>query len=135
MSKKKNEVYESIKQGQKEAVEFERGNLPNAKVDIMTLGDGTTPIPNADTIAAMKESEEICRNPHLYKSYGSIDEILADMESDCDDCGDEYEMHSESDPFYSEENQKRLLQATKQLEQGGGKVRDLIDNEDSEENL
>lgn len=39
-------------------------------------------IPNADTIAAMKEAEEIKRHPERYKRYSSFAEILKEVESD-----------------------------------------------------
>ena len=36
-------------------------------------------IPNADTIAAMKEAEEISRHPEKYKSYYSFSELLEEV--------------------------------------------------------
>ena len=41
-------------------------------------------IPNADTIAAMKEAEEMKRNPEKYKRYSSFSEALEDIVSDDD---------------------------------------------------
>ena len=34
------------------------------------------------------------------------------------------------DPFYSEENQKRLIQAAERMERTGGNIHDLIEAED-----
>ena len=39
-------------------------------------------IPNADTIAAMKEIEEMERHPEQYKSYFSFAELLKDIEAE-----------------------------------------------------
>ncbi len=36
-------------------------------------------IPNAETIAAMKEVEEMEKNPHLYKGYDNVDEMIRDI--------------------------------------------------------
>ncbi len=36
--------------------------------------------PNEDTIAAIKEVQEMKKNPHLYKSYNSFSEILEEIE-------------------------------------------------------
>ncbi len=36
-------------------------------------------IPNAETIAAIKEVEEMKKNPHLYKSYNNVDEMMKDI--------------------------------------------------------
>ena len=40
--------------------------------------------PNAETIAAMKETEEIIANPNKYKSFSSFAELMADLESEDD---------------------------------------------------
>ena len=39
-------------------------------------------VPNADTIAAMKEAEEMKNNPEKYKRYHSFSEALKEVESD-----------------------------------------------------
>lgn len=39
-------------------------------------------VPNADTIAAMKESEEISRHPEQYKRYSSFAEALKEVQED-----------------------------------------------------
>lgn len=39
-------------------------------------------IPNADTVAAMKEAEEMKKHPELYKKYSSFSELLKEVESD-----------------------------------------------------
>lgn len=39
-------------------------------------------IPNADTIAAMKESEEMKKHPEMYKRYSSFSELLKEVEED-----------------------------------------------------
>lgn len=39
-------------------------------------------VPNSDTIAAMKEMEEMERHPEQYKSYSSFAELLKDIEAE-----------------------------------------------------
>ncbi len=39
-------------------------------------------VPNADTIAAMKEAEEIAKAPEKYKRYSSFAEFMQEVESD-----------------------------------------------------
>ena len=39
-------------------------------------------IPNADTITAMKEAEEMSRYPEKYKRYNSFAELLKEVETD-----------------------------------------------------
>ena len=39
----------------------------------------TSEIPNAKTLAAMRETEEILTHPENYKSYSSIEEILKEV--------------------------------------------------------
>ncbi len=39
-------------------------------------------VPNADTIAAMKEVEEMRAHPENYKRYSSFDELLKEVEAD-----------------------------------------------------
>ncbi len=39
-------------------------------------------IPNADTIAAMKELEEMKKHPEMYKRYSSFSELLKEVETD-----------------------------------------------------
>lgn len=39
-------------------------------------------VPNADTIAAMKEAEEMAKNPESYKRYHSFSELLKEVEGD-----------------------------------------------------
>ncbi len=39
-------------------------------------------VPNADTIAAMKEVEELSVNPEKYKRYKSFSELMKEVESD-----------------------------------------------------
>ncbi len=36
-------------------------------------------IPNAETLKAIEEVEEMKKNPHLYKSYNSFSEILDEI--------------------------------------------------------
>lgn len=38
--------------------------------------------PNATTIAAMQEAEEMRKNPAAYKRYGSFSELLREVEAD-----------------------------------------------------
>lgn len=38
-------------------------------------------IPNAITLAAMKEAEEMERYPERYKSYDSMDELMNDLDA------------------------------------------------------
>lgn len=37
--------------------------------------------PNADTIAAMEETEEMIKNPSAYKRYSSFSELLREVEA------------------------------------------------------
>ena len=39
-------------------------------------------VPNADTIAAMREVEEMKKHPEMYKRYSSFSELLKEVESD-----------------------------------------------------
>lgn len=39
-------------------------------------------VPNADTVAAMKEAEEIAKNPSAYKRYSSFSDLLREVEAD-----------------------------------------------------
>lgn len=39
-------------------------------------------VPNADTVAAMKEAEEMANNPSSYKRYNSFSDLLREVESD-----------------------------------------------------
>lgn len=39
-------------------------------------------VPNADTIAAMREIEEMKKHPELYKRYSSFSELLKEVEAD-----------------------------------------------------
>ncbi len=39
----------------------------------------TTEVPNAVTLSAMEEAEEMKRHPEKYKSYGSAEEMLEDV--------------------------------------------------------
>ncbi len=39
-------------------------------------------VPNADTIAAMKEFEEMEKHPELYKRYKDVDEMMEDILSE-----------------------------------------------------
>ena len=38
-------------------------------------------IPNTETIAAIEEVQEMKRNPHLYKSFKSVEELFEDLNS------------------------------------------------------
>ena len=38
--------------------------------------------PNADTVVAMREAEEMSRNPESYKKYGSFSELLQEVVAD-----------------------------------------------------
>ena len=40
---------------------------------------------NEKTMQAFKESEDICKNPHHYKSYKTVEELFDDLNDDCDD--------------------------------------------------
>ena len=39
-------------------------------------------VPNADTVAAMKEAEEMAKNPSAYKRYSSFSDQLREVEAD-----------------------------------------------------
>lgn len=39
-------------------------------------------VPNADTVAAMKEAEEMAKNPSTYKRYSSFSDLLREVEAD-----------------------------------------------------
>ena len=39
-------------------------------------------VPNADTIAAMKEAEEMAKHPSDYKRYSSFSDLLREVEAD-----------------------------------------------------
>ncbi len=39
-------------------------------------------VPNADTVAAMKEAETMAKAPERYKKYGSFSELLREVEAD-----------------------------------------------------
>jgi len=39
-------------------------------------------MPNAETLEAMREAEEIARHPQLYKSYASAEELMEDILKD-----------------------------------------------------
>ena len=39
-------------------------------------------VPNADTIAAMREVEEMKKHPELYQRYSSFSELLKEVEAD-----------------------------------------------------
>jgi hypothetical protein len=39
---------------------------------------------NADTLSAIEEVMEMERNPHLYKSFQSVDDLLEDLNDDDD---------------------------------------------------
>lgn len=39
-------------------------------------------VPNADTVAAMKEAEEMAKNPSAYKRYSSFSDLLREVETD-----------------------------------------------------
>lgn len=36
-------------------------------------------VPNADTIAAMKEAEEMAKNPSAYKHYNSFSDVIKEV--------------------------------------------------------
>ena len=38
--------------------------------------------PNAETIEAIEEVKEMKRNPHLYKSFNSVEELIKELEND-----------------------------------------------------
>ena len=38
-------------------------------------------IPNAETIAAIEEVQEMKRNPHLYKSFDSVEALFEDLDN------------------------------------------------------
>jgi len=40
------------------------------------------PAPNAETVAAIKEVEEMKRNPHLYKRFDSVEALFEDLNDD-----------------------------------------------------
>jgi DNA-damage-inducible protein J len=39
-------------------------------------------VPNAETVAAIKEVEEMKRNPHLYKRFDNIEALFEDLNDD-----------------------------------------------------
>ncbi|MCL2106187.1 MAG: type II toxin-antitoxin system RelB/DinJ family antitoxin [Oscillospiraceae bacterium] len=39
-------------------------------------------VPNAETLEAMREAEDIIRHPEKYKSYRSVDEMMEDILAD-----------------------------------------------------
>ena len=39
-------------------------------------------VPNAETIAAVQEVEDMKRNPHLYKSFDSVEALFEDLNDD-----------------------------------------------------
>lgn len=39
-------------------------------------------VPNADTVAAIKEAEEMAKNPSAYKRYSSFSDLLREVEAD-----------------------------------------------------
>ena len=39
-------------------------------------------IPNADTVAAMREAEEMSKHPENFKKYSSFSELLQEVEAD-----------------------------------------------------
>ena len=39
-------------------------------------------VPNADTVAAMKEAEEMAKSPSAYKRYSSFSDLLREVEAD-----------------------------------------------------
>lgn len=41
-------------------------------------------VPNADTIAAMKEADAIAKHPEAHKRYSSFSELLQDVEAEND---------------------------------------------------
>lgn len=43
-------------------------------------------VPNAETVAAMKEAEDFKRNPQGYKSYGSFSEMFDEVMLDAQNC-------------------------------------------------
>ena len=52
---------------------------------LMTNGipfEVTVKTPNAETLAAIKEVEEMKRNPHLYKSFKTVEELFEDLNND-----------------------------------------------------
>jgi DNA-damage-inducible protein J len=40
------------------------------------------PVPNAETIAAIAEVQEMKRNPHLFKSFDSVEALFEDLNDD-----------------------------------------------------
>ena len=40
------------------------------------------PVPNAVTIAAIEEVQEMKRNPHLHKSFDSVEALFEDLDDD-----------------------------------------------------
>ena len=39
-------------------------------------------VPNAETIAAIQEVEDMKRNPHLYKSFDNVEALFEDLNAD-----------------------------------------------------
>ena len=39
-------------------------------------------VPNSETIAAIEEVQEMKRNPHLYKSFDSVEALFEDLDND-----------------------------------------------------
>lgn len=44
--------------------------------------DISSEVPNADTLAAMREAEEMASHSESYKKYGSFSELLVEVETD-----------------------------------------------------
>ena len=47
-----------------------------------------TDVPNADTVAAIKEAEEMKAHPEKYKKYSSFEEIMAELDAEEDEVED-----------------------------------------------
>lgn len=54
----------------------------NEEPNSFKFDDENEDIPNADTIAAMKEADEMDKHPEQYKRYSSFDEILKEIENE-----------------------------------------------------
>ena len=47
-----------------------------------TMTSAIMDIPNAETLAAIEEVQEMKRNPHLYKGFNSVEALFEDLNDD-----------------------------------------------------
>ncbi len=68
------EVYNQYKGIVASRGESVKGNIINYMLDVIRYET-----PNNETIAAIKEVEEMKKNPELYKGYDDVDEMMKDI--------------------------------------------------------